>query len=194
MNGEGFENPNRNRNIAIAIGAVVLVIVLVAAAVVIFRKSGEGTGIFSGPDASGQPGPAVPSSGPGDSPSLEVPEPPPVIIDPSLDRPLTDEEKDQLGYPLEWDVRLRAAIPEGGGKPYPDYVIVSTPGDQDQDGLQDEKERELGTDPAKADTDGDGLTDDDEVARGTDPRRSDTDGDGTSDQIEVDAKTDPTKK
>ena len=41
--------------------------------------------------------------------------------------------------------------------------------DSDRDGLSDDDERRLGTDPDKPDTDGDGYRDGDEVAAGTDP-------------------------
>jgi outer membrane protein OmpA-like peptidoglycan-associated protein len=91
-------------------------------------------------------------------------------------------------------------------------------GDSDHDGLSDDKEEEIGTDPhnpdtdgdglsdgqefniyktspLNADTDGDGLTDGDEVRiYKTDPLKSDTDGDGLNDGNEVlRYKTDPTK-
>ncbi|HOZ49677.1 MAG TPA: choice-of-anchor Q domain-containing protein [Candidatus Hydrogenedentes bacterium] len=46
--------------------------------------------------------------------------------------------------------------------------------------------------PDAGDSDGDGLTDDEEYALGTDPNNPDTDGDGVSDGDEVDAETDPT--
>lgn len=42
-------------------------------------------------------------------------------------------------------------------------------GDADGDGLSDDEEYALGTDPNNADTDGDGVSDGDEVAAGTDP-------------------------
>ena len=42
-----------------------------------------------------------------------------------------------------------------------------------------------------ADSDEDGLTDEEEVTLGTDPNKVDTDGDGDSDKAEVDAGTDP---
>ena len=45
---------------------------------------------------------------------------------------------------------------------------------------------------APPDTDGDGLSDDDELALGTDPDEPDTDGDGFEDGEEVDGNTDPT--
>ena len=54
-------------------------------------------------------------------------------------------------------------------------------------------EKELGTDPKKADTDGDGLNDGAEVNQyKTDPLKADTDGDGLNDGAEVNQyKTDP---
>ena len=54
-----------------------------------------------------------------------------------------------------------------------------------------------GTDPATldatADDDGDGLDNDEEAALGTDPAESDSDGDGVSDTDEFDRGTDPTQ-
>ncbi|MFT5686198.1 MAG: thiol-disulfide isomerase/thioredoxin [Myxococcota bacterium] len=63
--------------------------------------------------------------------------------------------------------------------------------DSDDDGLTNAEEKELGTNPDKADSDGDGLDDGDEVDEGTDPDNADTDGDGLSDGDEMDAGTDP---
>ncbi|MGB6849405.1 MAG: carboxypeptidase regulatory-like domain-containing protein [Thermoanaerobaculia bacterium] len=58
--------------------------------------------------------------------------------------------------------------------------------DTDGDGLTDEEEDTLGTDPQNPDTDGDGLTDGEEVnIHGTDPTNPDTDGDGLTDGFEV---------
>lgn len=57
--------------------------------------------------------------------------------------------------------------------------------DDDNDGLTDAREAELGTDPLKADTDGDGLTDQEEVEKKTDPKKADTDGDGTNDKNDL---------
>ncbi|WP_175974000.1 Rib/alpha-like domain-containing protein [Corynebacterium sp. Marseille-Q2823] len=76
--------------------------------------------------------------------------------------------------------------------------------DSDNDGLTDDQEKELGTDPNNADTDGDGIKDGDEVTGSknpfdkdgnkvkpgekgapTDPTKADTDGDGTNDGDEV---------
>ena len=63
--------------------------------------------------------------------------------------------------------------------------------DSDGDGLSDEREAELGTDPQDADSDDDGINDGDEVALGTDPNNADSDGDGASDGAEVAAGSDP---
>ncbi len=49
----------------------------------------------------------------------------------------------------------------------------STGPDSDGDGLSDERERALGTDPLDPDTDGDGASDGDEVFLGTDPTVAD---------------------
>lgn len=57
--------------------------------------------------------------------------------------------------------------------------------DDDNDGVDDEEERERGTDPRDRDTDDDGLDDGKERSRGTNPRNSDTDGDGMTDGDEV---------
>ncbi|MEZ4240647.1 MAG: hypothetical protein R3F59_31750 [Myxococcota bacterium] len=66
-----------------------------------------------------------------------------------------------------------------------------TQADTDGDGLLDGTEVELGLDPLSADGDGDGLLDPDELALGTDPNQPDTDGDGYSDGDEVAAGSDP---
>ena len=67
--------------------------------------------------------------------------------------------------------------------------------DVENDGLSNEKEIQLRTDPKHPDTDRDGLSDGDEVNRyKTDPLNPDTDGDGISDGDEVRNGTDPLKK
>jgi hypothetical protein len=64
--------------------------------------------------------------------------------------------------------------------------VGSTFTDTDRDGLTDEVEAKLGTDPTKVDTDGDTLGDGEEVLlRGSDPLKTDTDGDTVSDDREV---------
>ena len=58
--------------------------------------------------------------------------------------------------------------------------------DRDRDGLSDETEAAIGTDPAKADTDRDDLKDGAEVEMyGTDPTHVDTDFDGAPDGTEI---------
>jgi hypothetical protein len=65
-------------------------------------------------------------------------------------------------------------------------------GDSDGDGLTDDREAQLGTDPKKPDTDDDGLLDGAEVnTHGTDPKKKDTDGGGINDGLEVGRGTDP---
>ncbi len=67
--------------------------------------------------------------------------------------------------------------------------------DLDNDGLSNESEIKLKTDPKNPDTDHDGLSDGDEVNRyKTDPLKADTDGDGISDGDEVKAGSDPLSK
>lgn len=79
-----------------------------------------------------------------------------------------------------------AAVPAGeGGAGERLTPSVSQVPDEDRDGLSDEMEKQLGTDPKRVDTDGDGLTDRDETAYQTDPKKPDTDGDGFSDGSEV---------
>lgn len=64
--------------------------------------------------------------------------------------------------------------------------------DDDQDGLSNEQEIELGTDPSSRDTDGDGLSDGEEINDYlTNPLLEDSDADGLSDFIEVHNQLDP---
>ena len=66
--------------------------------------------------------------------------------------------------------------------------------DSDNDGLSDEEEAQLGTDPLNFDTDSDGLMDRVEVRiYKSNPLVKDTDGDGYDDGIEVINGYDPTK-
>ena len=67
----------------------------------------------------------------------------------------------------------------------PDIAVVA-PVDSDGDGLTDDEELRIGTDPHNWDTDGDGLSDGDEVkTHKTNPLNPDTDGDGLLDGDEV---------
>lgn len=64
--------------------------------------------------------------------------------------------------------------------------------DTDGDGLGDEREARLGTDPNEADSDGDGLSDYEEIEiHQTIPLLADMDGDGIDDGDEVNQGTDP---
>lgn len=67
-----------------------------------------------------------------------------------------------------------------------DKILFGEAVDSDKDGLDDVREKELGTNPFNADTDGDGLNDGDEVIIWkTNPLNPDTDGDGYKDGQEV---------
>ncbi|OGH93842.1 MAG: hypothetical protein A2538_03160 [Candidatus Magasanikbacteria bacterium RIFOXYD2_FULL_41_14] len=58
--------------------------------------------------------------------------------------------------------------------------------DADQDGLSNEEEAKLGTDPNTGDSDHDGILDYDEInLYKSDPLKADTDGDGLKDGYEV---------
>ncbi|QQZ28516.1 hypothetical protein HMY34_06940 [Thiothrix subterranea] len=84
---------------------------------------------------------------------------------------------------------------DSDGDSKPDYLdkddTDGPKGDPDGDGVTNEDETKLGTDPKNPDTDGDGLKDGEEVTKGTDPKNPDTDGDGIKDGEEVTKGTDP---
>ena len=86
----------------------------------------------------------------------------------------------------------RADGPGGKNDAYWSFLLgltvhgVSGNADTDNDGLTNNEEAELGTDPRTADTDGDGLTDGDEMKHyNTSPLKADSDGDGLGDGEEV---------
>ncbi len=97
----------------------------------------------------------------------------------------------------------------------PTETATAVSGDNDNDGLTNEQEERLNTDPNNPDTDGDGLQDGEELLQlgsdplkrnsdgdilddwqevkvyGTDPTKTDTDGDGVDDGLEIAQGTDP---
>lgn len=78
------------------------------------------------------------------------------------------------------------------GEPPAEVVAVEQDAlDTDGDGLPDDQEHELGTDPLSMDSDFDGMQDGGELNIGTDPLKADTDGDGFSDLEEYDVQSDP---
>jgi thiol-disulfide isomerase/thioredoxin len=66
------------------------------------------------------------------------------------------------------------------------------PVDSDGDGLNDDEEADLGTDPDNVDSDGDTISDGDEVDGSMDPLSVDTDNDSYQDNWEQTEGTDPT--
>ncbi len=98
--------------------------------------------------------------------------------------------------PLSLGVFARTVVAPGGDNSGTDAILVfgigagfelvrpPVPPDRDQDGLSDDEERELGTNPDLRDTDGDLLPDGLEHDTGTNPRSGDTDSDGILDSRE----------
>ncbi|OQX16250.1 MAG: hypothetical protein BWK73_04325 [Thiothrix lacustris] len=102
-----------------------------------------------------------------------------------------DKNKDNA-----YTLTVKACDSEGGCSEQTIIInVLDVDEDNDNDGLMDSKEAELGTDRWNPDTDGDGLNDGEEVnTLKTDPLKPDTDGDGLSDSDEVlKSKTDPLK-
>lgn len=85
-----------------------------------------------------------------------------------------------------------SASPSASMSPSASPSPSGPPMDSDQDGLTDEEEQQIGSNPLSADTDGDGLPDFNEVFQhGTDPTNIDTDGDGINDHDETVLGTNP---
>ena len=136
------------------------------------------------------------------------------VEDPDLDKPVKavvpveghEKGRDDNNSDKKPKKPMIPGLPWGPSWPVP----PTKPGDDnkgkdsDGDGLTDDQEKELGTDPNKADTDGDGIKDGAEVdgsenpfdkdgnkvkpgdnGAPTDPTKPDTDGDGTNDGDEV---------
>lgn len=86
--------------------------------------------------------------------------------------------------PGDHTVSVTAVDRAGNLDPEPLVIAFRYTDDFDGDGLSDELEALLGTDPKNADTDGDGLPDGLEVRTGTNPLDDDTDDDGLLDGAE----------
>ncbi|MCB9681249.1 MAG: FG-GAP repeat protein [Alphaproteobacteria bacterium] len=80
----------------------------------------------------------------------------------------------------------------GGGFVWFEGAASDWASDDDLDGVANDDEEVLGTDPWSADSDADGLSDADEIIMGTLACTADTDGDGASDGVEDTLGTDPT--
>lgn len=125
-----------------------------------------------------------------DTPLASPPASIPVLADPTLPVGGSSDLNPSVPAPLPTPV---VTPPAGANIPPPEVVSPlpsNTPSgatvDSDQDGLSDQRELELGTDPQNKDTDVDGLTDGDEVLRyGTNPLDRDTDKDSFLDGKEV---------
>lgn len=105
--------------------------------------------------------------------SSTQPAPPPIAVQPEP----TPSDQAEIEAPPE-------TVPPVATEPPAEPAPLA--GDSDADGLADEQEAALGTDPLNRDVDGDGLSDGDEInAFGTDPFTPDTDGDGLGDGEET---------
>ena len=102
------------------------------------------------------------------------------VIEPAVDdgTSVSSPEVTQSPQPID-DV-------DSDSNPIDDAILFGSVPDTDGDGLDDLKEKELGTDPTRFDTDGDGLSDYDEVVSWkSNPLNPDTDGDGYTDEQEI---------
>lgn len=83
-------------------------------------------------------------------------------------------------------VETSATTSDVSAKMNNDKILFGQTVDSDKDGLDDQREKELGSNPNKSDTDDDGLNDGDEILiYHTDVLNPDTDGDGYTDGNEV---------
>src|SRR6476661_2134389 len=106
-----------------------------------------------------------------------------------------DTDHDGIGDAAEWAAGTPAGtIPGVGGVAglgsFAQNVLAGAV-DTDQDGLSDDYEAQIHTDPTQADSDHDGLPDSLEVTLGTNPNSADTDQDGLTDGAEVRYGTNP---
>lgn len=96
--------------------------------------------------------------------------------------------EDDCPFIYTFDAGVAYRFGNGGSAPVETSaaVVANVPKDSDGDGLTDDEEAKLGTDPFNKDTDGDGLTDGEEVKTyKTNPLNPDSDFDGLKDGEEV---------
>lgn len=142
--------------------------------------------------------PVAPTPSGNVAPVAPTPTPPSPTIPPTPDPTLPSSASTDLPSDPSIPAPLPVPVvtpPVGTNVPLPSSVDANAGGgingsassvDTDGDGLSDQRELELGTDPRNKDTDGDGLSDGDEVLKyGTNPLDRDTDKDGFIDGKEV---------
>jgi hypothetical protein len=112
-------------------------------------------------DGPASPGPFLVPTPPGNVPAEAVTNPDPPKYAAGLDRKLTSEEKTEYGFKESDDVWIKTEAVAGQKEPAV-YIYEKNPKpapDADRDGVPDDFEAQLGTDPNKADSDGDGKSD-----------------------------------
>jgi hypothetical protein len=121
----------------------------------------------------------------------------------TIDVVATDASGNRVATTVEVEVVERTTPTGHNDEPDPaavelltadDFAVAPTtfsPTDSDGDGLTNDEEFEIGSDPGDPDTDDDGLIDGEEVFLGTDPTDADTDGDGFDDLTEEQSATSP---
>ena len=124
-----------------------------------------------------------------------------IYVDGVLIGTTTADESGDWSFAVPTDAGLAAGehvievvARDSGGNEVSDSITITVgPGnDRDGDGIDDDVEEMIGTNPDDEDSDGDGLTDGAEVNDwGTDPLDPDTDDDGLDDKEEIDRQTNP---
>ncbi|MBY0459308.1 MAG: DUF4214 domain-containing protein, partial [Gemmataceae bacterium] len=97
----------------------------------------------------------------------------------------TDTDGDTIADPAEAIARTVTFTKADGTTATRQVTSSPVKADTDGDGLDDSREKALGTDPGAADTDADALTDAREVTIGSDPLKADTDADDLTDGEEI---------